>query len=295
MKNFLTKLDDAAYFQWNILKCKFMYLRALSKNGFKPKKIVLFYPEMPQSWHLIYPVCHILGYSMTNDPNSKFDIVVAFQDTTFRTEDQMLSDLSNKYRVINSKCGDISKERVDKVFLESFGYGLAVDPNTYQGVYVRKPNLNARHPVESFKILDKPSEPEKGFVYQRLLDNQTDKDSATDMRTFIFGNDIPFTLFRKKSIHDRFNDDTIIATRVETDKAFTKEEQAAIIRFCKAFGLDYGELDVLRNNIDGKIYIVDVNNTTSGPRPGMQITKEGYKLFLKELSESFEKMAATTI
>lgn len=30
-------------------------------------------------------------------------------------------------------------------------------------------------------------------------------------------------------------------------------------------GLDYGELDILRNNLDGRIYVVDVNKTLWGP------------------------------
>src|SRR5271154_1837337 len=107
MKKLIAKIEELTYYRRNIVWCKFIYLRALSKNGFKPKKTVLFYPDMPLSWHLIYPICHILGYSMTNDPNAKFDLVVAFQDTTFRSDSPTLSSLYKKYRVINSGCGDI--------------------------------------------------------------------------------------------------------------------------------------------------------------------------------------------
>lgn len=289
VKRTVDALEDLTYYRRNIAWCKSAYLRALAKNGFKPRKTILFYPDMPLSWHILYPMCHILGYAMTNNPHARFDLAIAFEDITVRPESKILSELSARSRVLNSGCADISKERVDALFLESFGYGTSVDPRTYDGAYVKKSNLNARHPVEAFQILNNPTEPEKGFVYQKLIDNQTDEYSVTDIRTFIFGDAIPFTLYRKKDIHDRFDDNTIIATQVATDVAFTKEEQAAIIKFCKVFGLDYGELDVLRNNKDGKIYIVDVNNTPSGPRRGVNMSKKDYDRFRMELAQAFEK------
>ena len=38
-----------------------------------------------------------------------------------------------------------------------------------------------------------------------------------------------------------------------------------MLRFARALGIDYGELDILRDRDDGRIYIVDVNNTPFGP------------------------------
>ena len=35
--------------------------------------------------------------------------------------------------------------------------------------------------------------------------------------------------------------------------------------FCRAFDLDYGGLDIMRDKVDGRIYIVDVNYTPFGP------------------------------
>ena len=49
----------------------------------------------------------------------------------------------------------------------------------------------------------------------------------------------------------------------EVDVCLSAEEQTQICQFCKEFRLDYGELDVMRNQDDGQIYIVDVNNTPS--------------------------------
>jgi len=38
-----------------------------------------------------------------------------------------------------------------------------------------------------------------------------------------------------------------------------------LLQLCHELGLDYGELDVLINVDDGKVYIVAVNNTPFGP------------------------------
>ena len=38
------------------------------------------------------------------------------------------------------------------------------------------------------------------------------------------------------------------------------DEVERLLEFCGAIGLDYGELDVLLDNGDGRIYVVDVNN-----------------------------------
>ena len=39
---------------------------------------------------------------------------------------------------------------------------------------------------------------------------------------------------------------------------------AKILAVCREMGLDYGELDVLRDREDGRLYILDVNDTPSG-------------------------------
>lgn len=43
-------------------------------------------------------------------------------------------------------------------------------------------------------------------------------------------------------------------------------------RACRIMGLDYGELDVLRDTEDGKLYVADVNNTPWDP-PTISMSK----------------------
>jgi glutathione synthase/RimK-type ligase-like ATP-grasp enzyme len=85
-----------------------------------------------------------------------------------------------------------------------------------------------------------------------------------DIRVPIMGSDVPFALKRYKAHNDMF-DVTIGAELFATRDVLHDDEIAKIRTFCREMGLDYGELDVLRDNRDGRIYIVDVNNTPAGP------------------------------
>jgi hypothetical protein len=45
----------------------------------------------------------------------------------------------------------------------------------------------------------------------------------------------------------------------------SEQECQDIIMYCRRIGLEYGEIDILRSDEDGKIYIIDVNNTPWWP------------------------------
>jgi hypothetical protein len=45
----------------------------------------------------------------------------------------------------------------------------------------------------------------------------------------------------------------------------SEQECQDIIMYCRRIGLEYGEIDILRSDDDGKIYIIDVNNTPWWP------------------------------
>jgi hypothetical protein len=45
----------------------------------------------------------------------------------------------------------------------------------------------------------------------------------------------------------------------------SEQECQDIIMYCRRIGLEYGEIDILRSDEDGKIYIIDVNNTQWWP------------------------------
>jgi hypothetical protein len=263
------------------LLSKIQYLRARARSGFKGKT-VLFYPQLPELWHLAYPICHFLGVRMSRNPDAHFDVAIAFNDVTVRADDPVLRKLSLDHEVINLDCIDISKSHVEEIFKEIFGYGMSIDPRTHRGAYVKKSETNAAH---DGRIVHEPSEPERGYVYQKLINNVVDG-QARDTRVFIFKDRITFTFYRYKALSDRF-DATVSAHRVNVDEALGRQEQADIMRFARRIGLDYGELDIVRDADDGLIYIVDANSTPSGPHRGIQIPKKEYDEFLAELAAAF--------
>jgi len=257
----LARLNE--YYLWPIqtfLIGKLDYYRAQKRPSYEPK-IILFYPEAPKTFHTLYKICHYLGWKISTNPKKPSDVRIFFEDTTYRNEYPILTELHTTHHVINIACTDISKKHVDEVFGEVFGYCMSLDPRTHQGACVQKSNINALH---DGKVVQCPTEPKEGYVYQKLINTLNENNKATDLRIHIFNNSIPVVLERYKEIDDIFNR-TVGASFLETDDALTKEEQEKIVLFCKKMGLEYGELDALRSKDDGLLYIVDVNNTPSGP------------------------------
>ena len=55
------------------------------------------------------------------------------------------------------------------------------------------------------------------------------------------------------------------------EESFSAEERAKITEFCRRIGLDFGNLDVLREKTDGRMYISDCNNTVTGPSSKLRV------------------------
>jgi hypothetical protein len=167
--------------------------------------------------------------------------------------------------VVNIQVTDISKSEVIRAFESSFGYKLGVDPRSYRGPILRKSETNAAH--DGTVIKGPIDNPDQHYVYQRLVNNTVDG-LAVDLRVPIFGGQIPFVRVKYRPIAKRFdhagrsqvNDEVKL-----TDEVLTQTEQSRILALCRVMGLDYGELDVLRDRDTGQIFVVDVNNTPTGP------------------------------
>jgi len=170
-------------------------------NEFKPK-CILFYPDVPEisffyeHGYVIPKICHLYGYKITNNINKNFDLFIRWQDNTFQKDDRVLSNLAKKYEIINYKCTDISKQKISCIFSKVFEYNIDVNPLKYKGLCVKKSNLNAKHDGKIIKCPIKKIE--KGFVYQKLINNQIDKYFIKDIRVPIFKDKIPFVYLKYK-------------------------------------------------------------------------------------------------
>jgi hypothetical protein len=226
------------------------------------RKWVLFRPETPAPGHAMYKICLHLGYRITSDRTRRFRVGVRWSDTAFAPDDEILSGLAHEHTVANIACQDTSKARVAELFARVFGYTLAVDPRVYQGKCVQKSDANAQH---DGRIIQAPTNPEPGYVYQRLIDNEVEAGVVQDMRMPVIGDRMPFVYVKYRPTEVRFKNRNSRVELGQVEELLSPEEVASVKAFCAAMRLDYGEIDVLRNRDDGRIYIVDVNTTPSGP------------------------------
>jgi hypothetical protein len=262
-------------------RARFHRVAQATRHVVEPKW-VLFRPDIPEYRHIIYKICLLLGYRMTADPDKAVGAVIKWQDTTFPDREAVLTSMAGDRTVFNLHCRDISKAHTDRIFREVFGYRLNLDPLAHVGPCVRKSNLNARH---DGRVISCPIEPEPGFVYQKVIDNEVGDGLVQDVRVPVFKDTIPFVYLKYRSVERRFSNNN---TRVELASAgdvFSPRERQSILHFCRRMGVDYGELDVLRHREDGRLYIVDVNTTPWGPP--VQLSDEGQHTAIQQLATTF--------
>ncbi|MEM8771825.1 MAG: hypothetical protein AAGD92_09285 [Pseudomonadota bacterium] len=228
-------------------------------KGREPRARISFFPKKPRSYYAIWPVCQLADVKIVDDP-AEADLHFYFEDREFLTGPRPAPTAKPAF---NIGCYDIRKSVVTRIFEETFGYGLAVDPTTHVGPAVEKSEGNGRH---DGRIVNCPIQtPKRGYVYQRLVDNTFDGKEHVDIRTPIVGGKIPFVYLKRRGADVRFTNENSRVDLVDTDAMLSREEQDKIIQYARALRLDFGGIDVLRDRNDGRIYVVDANKTDMGP------------------------------
>lgn len=261
-------------------------------------KTILFCPDEPLKPFVIYKIVLFLGYRITANPLKRCDIAInwynAMDGNPFLPPDPALTMLRRSrpsVTVLNVNCTDVSKRRVNAVFEETFGYSLTIDPLTYTGQCVEKSNWNGLHVGQ---LTECPTAKRKeDVVYQKLIRNVSKGGLVEDIRVPIFGGTIPFVYLKYRPLDNRLVDRSHTnkkAVIAEVKEVLSEKESSKIIEFSQRMGLDYGELDVLRDEVEGKIYIVDVNNNPFGPPE--PISKSDANTAIVRLAQAFEKAFA---
>jgi hypothetical protein len=124
-------------------------------------------------------------------------------------------------------------------------------------------------------------------VYQLVIDNSYGDDLVLDIRVPIVEHTLSFAYLKYRKISERFKNTTVRTEVVPIESVLSTEEILLLNQYCKELKLEYGELDVLRNKQDGKIYVVDVNNTPQGP-PANTPKEDGLKA-LGEIAQTLEQ------
>jgi hypothetical protein len=226
-------------------------------NGWRrPSGLKLYFtPAPPRPWYIAWAACVWAGIGFAAKPEDA-DAAFYFKDQTWgRAEPQP------RLRVLNGTCTDISKSRVAAVFEDVFGYPLALDPTTWEGIAVEKGEKNGVH---DGRLVQCPTARQPGKTYQRLIETG-DGIWAQDLRTPCVGGRPVLVFVKGKLAAERFSIQNKTVTVKRPDEVYSDTEIAAITRFCFAMGLDWGGLDILREKISGRLYVVDVNKTDTGP------------------------------
>ena len=218
-----------------------------------------FYPANPPgAGSAIYKICRELRLSRSRGINP--DGPTIFWPISEHPDPEPKPDL------INGRCVDINKTTVMRLFAEIFGYHFAIDPRSYDRPYVRKSDLNAMHDgIECHA----PSEQDPRYVYQRVINNATDDGMAEDLRFIYIDGLLDFAYRKVRPMATRFSNTNEAAYIIRTADVASASEQKQLASLCKSIGLQYGEIDALRDNDDGRLYVVDVNRTPHGPPNGL--------------------------
>ena len=102
------------------------------------------------------------------------------------------------------------------------------------------------------------------MVYQRLADTKVG-DRVLQIRPVILDGRIVLVYEKWRAYPDYFKGAELTIPKTVAD-FFSDDEATQLLRFSNAIGLDYGELDVVRDGADGRIYVVDANRTPVRPK-----------------------------
>jgi hypothetical protein len=110
--------------------------------------------------------------------------------------------------------------------------------------------------------------------YQRVVDNEIAPGMVEDLRICVVGTEIPYLLRKRRPLLRRFENYTARTDAIDPRSAFSEEEIERLLAFARTFGLDFGEMDVVRDRSSGLIYVLDVNTTPHSP-PDSLISLDG--------------------
>lgn len=229
-----------------------------TRLAFQPPLRLAFAPSPPSAWYLLWAAARTAGARFVAPQNA--DAIIYFEDVT--TAEAPAVDAPAHIPRLNFACQDVSKSRVAAVFEDVFGYSLSIDPTTYRGPAVEKSEHNGAH---DGRVVQCPTPPRPGFVYQRMIDTVAKDGMVEDIRCPTLFGDIPLVFIKRRPVARRFENANAQVLLRRTDDLLSADEQRKLRAFAQAMRLDWGGLDVLRDRQDGRIYVVDVNKTDMGP------------------------------
>ncbi len=237
-----------------------------------------FTPARPRPWYVVWSAATLSGVRIaTMRKRSRCGLLL-------RGRHGRSPARYRRGEAINAGCCDISKSRVAAGFEQAAGYPLAIDATTFAGVAVEKSEINGRH---DGRLVSCPLIPQIGKAYQVFVDS-SDGDDAFDFRTTIIDRKPLFVLVKTRPVADRFSIHNATVTFKPLQEAFSPSDIALITRFAEQMKLDWAAIDVLRDRASGRIYIVDVNKTDTGP--AVDLSRKDRERLKAAISHAFREM-----
>jgi hypothetical protein len=160
--------------------------------------------------------------------------------------------------IINYGVVDVGKQMVDDVFFDVFKKRTLIDQfSRSSGNYMRKSTFQAKHDAQ---IISFPPDTIGDAIYQKIFDSRVSFTECRDIRLPVFKKNIPFAFLKYRDITSPIKSITRVEIETDLRVLFTQEEIDLIKKFAETFFLDFGEIDIIRNNSDQEMYILDVNN-----------------------------------
>jgi len=217
---------------------------------------IWFTPHRPRPWYIVWAAMVWGGFEFASSPEHA-DAAFYFEDRTIAVPPQQQHE-----KAFNFAVADVSKSRVAQAMERAFGYPLAINPATHAGEAVEKGEGNGLH---DGRLVECPIAPAPGKAYQRLIETEAADGWALDLRTACVAGR-PVVVFAKtKPAAARFSiQNTGVAVKMP-EAVFSAAEISQLESFCAEMKLDWAALDVLREHESGRLYVVDVNKTDTGP------------------------------
>jgi len=243
---------------------------------------LLLYPNSIGGGQRLSIFREILGFQHTTDPTEEGITHAIYYDKKNRKDypADVFKPVTDKgIKVINSKIVSNKKGYVYDVFERVFGYTIRVDPTKHIGMCLVRSEQNAIHqgkfiecPIKDWQVDREPRISGTGEPhyrqYVKIIDTRISKALKRDFRVMIFNRE-PYMLFEKHMdvkamfhvVSGEFNQ---ILPCYGLASKFTPDEIEKIQEFINAMELDFAEIDILRDNSTGLIYIIDVNDVCAG-------------------------------
>ena len=243
---------------------------------------ILYYPQQPAGGQRVFHYLKNLGIEWTGDIHDDGITHIHHYNYLNRIDIPLIEFKAFReagVQIINDTLLNIKKDYIDDVFYDIFGYSIRIDPTTHVGYCGIKTSQNAVHglkmlecPIQPYEVDTIPRVSNNGEphyrIYMKLIDTRISPTIIRDFRIVVMGGEIVY-LFEKHLdssclAHPQKGKYFKAYGYKHMNKFFSEDEVKKIYQYIQRTNTNFAEIDILRSNYDGKMYIIDENPVPGG-------------------------------